>query len=234
MSGSTLSPPGRRAVPDRTRVAQWMIGCCLFSLGVKLFIDSGLGTDPLHAMIIGIVTTLDLPFVKVGVVEIGIVCLSLALWCAWNRTFPIVTVVSVFLTMGSVGFLIDLWNLLRLETVTTLLGNRWILAGSGLLLDSYASALIIVAGFGIRSMDLLVITVVQKFGIPFVVPKAAFEAGFVAVGWVLGGPVGLTTLLFVLIVSFLIQLFLGLNTRFLGMTNYGMAPSSTIEERAPA
>lgn len=206
-----------------SRILQWMAGCLLFSLGVKFFIDSNLGTDPLHALILGIVGTVRLPFVQVGVVELCLVLVSLAVWIAWTRSFPVVTVVSVFLTMVSVGFLIDLWNALHLEDLTSLIGNRWLVALVGFLLDSYASALIIISGFGIRSMDLLAITCVQTFKVPFVVPKIAFEAGFVIVGWALGGPVGLVTILFVVLVSVLIQFFMNINSRWLGMINHGLA-----------
>src|SRR4029450_13150553 len=55
--------------PFSATVLQYLMyfsGCALFALGVKLFIDADLGTDPLHAMIIGIVGTLDTPFLKRG------------------------------------------------------------------------------------------------------------------------------------------------------------------------
>jgi hypothetical protein len=129
-------------------MARWLWP--VFAWGQAIY-NSELGTDPLHAMIIGIVGWLDVPFIKVDVVELFVVVLTLGLWCAWNRTFPLVTLASVFLTIVSVGFLIDLWNALHLEELTGRIKQPWLLANIGFVLDSYASVLIIVAGFGIRS-----------------------------------------------------------------------------------
>jgi uncharacterized membrane protein YczE len=208
------------------RLPQWFLGCVLFSLGIKCFIDSRLGTDPLHAMIIGIVKKLDIPYVKIGVIELIVVTISLIVWCLWNKKFPIVTVASVFFTMVIVGFLIDLWNYIALERVTTWIPNPWALCVGGLVADAYASALIIMSGFGIRNMDLLAITIVRKIGWPFIAAKMLLEVGFVIVAWLTGGPVGAATLLFVLIVGSLIQPFMALNAHVLGLTNRGMASST--------
>jgi uncharacterized protein len=208
------------------RLPLWFLGCVLFSLGVKLFIDSHLGADPLHAMIIGIVDKLDVPYVKIGAIELVVVVVSLVVWCVWNKKFPILTVASVFFTMVLVGFLVDLWNYIHLESMTIWVADPWALAVCGLVIDAYASALIIMSGFGIRNMDLLAITLVQKLRWPFIAGKMLFEVGFVAVAWLTGGPVGVVTLLFVLIVGGLIQPFMALNGRVFALTNYGMAPST--------
>lgn len=208
------------------RLPLWFLGCVMFSLGVKLFVDSRLGADPLHAMIIGIANKLDVPYVKIGAIELVVVVVSLVVWCVWNKKFPILTVASVFFTMVLVGFLIDLWNNINLESASTRLADPWMLAASGLVVDAYASALIIMSGFGIRNMDLLAITLVQRLRWPFIAGKMLFEVGFVAVAWLTGGPVGVVTLLFVLIVGGLIQPFMALNARAFGLPNYGMAPSA--------
>jgi uncharacterized protein len=208
------------------RLLTWFLGCVLFSLGVKFFIDSGMGTDPLHAMIIGAVNRLDIPYVKIGAIELVVVVISLAVWCVWNKRFPILTVTSVFFTMGVVGYLVDLWNYIHLEGITANIRQPWTLCVFGLVADAYASALIIMSGFGIRNMDLLAITFVQKLGWPFIAAKMLFEVGFVIVAWLTGGPVGVATLLFVLIVGSLIQPFMAFNANAFGLTNYGMRAST--------
>ncbi len=210
----------------RGRLSLWFLGCCLFSIGVKLFIDSHLGTDPLHAMIIGIVNTLDFPYAKIGVIELVVV--SLLCWCIWNRSFPILTLASVFCTMVIVGFMVDLWNYVRIERLSNLVGNSWILAVGGLVVDAYASALIIMSGFGIRNMDLLAITFVQKLRWPFIAAKMMFETAFVAVALATHGPVGIATLMFVVIVGALIQPFMTWNALIFHLPNYGMAGNAQV------
>ena len=82
----------------------YLLGCVLFSLGVKSFIDANLGTDPLHAMIIGIVQTIDLPFIKIGFIASSTTVAFLIIWTVWNRRLP---PVMTFVTMALVGYLID-------------------------------------------------------------------------------------------------------------------------------
>jgi uncharacterized protein len=201
------------------RMAAYIVGCVLFSLGVKMFIDSALGTDPLHAMILGIVATVSLPGVGVGVIESALTASFLAVWTIWNRRLP---PLMTFVTMASVGFLIDLWNLIGLE--------RWTLAWLApsplmfvaLLSVSYASALIIISGIGIRVMDLLAISFVRRLGWRFLWAKLTFEAGFVLLALAFGGPVGLGTVCFVLVVGTLIPPMMWLSTRYLGLVNHGL------------
>src|SRR5579859_1618209 len=129
------------------RLATYFAGCLLFSLGVKFFIDANLGVDPLNCLVIALVHHIALPFVRIGVVSSVITALFLLAWMIWNRRWPPIT---PFFTMAIVGFLIDLWNYIGLETITVRLLGHYALLLTGLLMDSYASALIIMSGIGIR------------------------------------------------------------------------------------
>jgi uncharacterized membrane protein YczE len=205
------------------RTRAYLVGCVLFSLGVKLFIASGLGVDPLHSMVIGIVQAVDLPYVGIGLVSSAVTASFLALWSAWNRRLPPLT---TFITMALVGYLVDLWNLLGLE--------RWILPAltpgwtmlAALLLDAYASALIILSGIGIRVMDLMTITMRRRWGCSFLTGKIALEFGFLAVALLLGGPVGIGTVAFVAVVASFVTPFMRMNERLLGLPNFGLGGPS--------
>ena len=202
----------------------YVFGIILFSLGVKLFIDAGLGTDPLHAMIIGIVDTLDRQFIKIGFVESAITIFFLAVWAAWNRRFP---PLMTFVTMAAVGYMIDFWNMLDFSGIDWV--PRTALMVTALLMDAYASALIIMSGLGIRVMDLVAISMVQKWGWTFFWAKLLFEVSFVAVAFVFGGPIGLGTLAFVAIVGTLVPPMMWYSARLFGLPNYGLPPAATRE-----
>lgn len=199
----------------------YLFGCVLFSLGVKMFIDADLGTDPLHAMVIGIVRTIDLPFVKIGFVASSVTVTFLLIWTVWNRRFP---PLMTFVTMALVGYLIDLWNFIELERLTTAWLAPMPLMLAGLVIDAYASALIIMSGIGIRVMDLVAITFVKKLGWKFLWAKLLFEVGFVVVALLLGGPVGMGTVGFLVIVGTLIPPMMWANGRYIGLPNHGLAP----------
>lgn len=204
------------------QIALYISGVVLFSLGVKMFIDADLGTDPLHAMIIGIVNTLDTPFLRIGTVESLTTLIMLVVWAIWNRSFP---PLMTFVTMALVGYLIDLWNVLQLEQWTTAWLEPMPLMMAALLIDAYASALIIMSGIGIRVMDLIAITFVRKLGWTFLWAKLLFEVSFVTLALVFGGPVGIGTIGFVLIVGTLIPPMMWANERFMRIPNHGLARS---------
>lgn len=201
------------------QIIMYAAGIVLFSLGVKLFIDAGLGTDPLHAMIIGIVDTVDLPLIKIGFVESGITIFFLLIWTLWNRRFP---PLMTFVTMAAVGYLIDFWNMLDFS------GIGWIprsaLMLTALVMDAYASALIIMSGLGIRVMDLVAISMVRKWGWTFFWAKLLFEVSFVAIAFLFGGPIGIGTLAFVAIVGTLVPPMMWFSVRYFSLPNYGLPP----------
>ena len=203
------------------RTRTYLAGCVLFSLGVKLFIDSDLGVDPLHSMVIGIVQAVDLPYVGIGLVSSAVTASFLALWSAWNRRLPPLT---TFITMALVGYLVDLWNLLGLERwIVPALTPGWTML-TALLLDAYASALIILSGIGIRVMDLVTITMLRRWGCSFLTGKIGLELAFLTVALLLGGPVGIGTVAFVGVVATFITPFMRMNERLLGLPNFGLGP----------
>lgn len=203
------------------RTRAYLAGCVLFSLGVKMFIDSGLGVDPLHSMAIGIVQIVDLPYVGIGLVLSVVTASFLVLWSVWNRRLPPLT---TFITMALVGYLVDLWNLLGLERwIVPALTPGWTML-AGLLLDAYASALIILSGIGLRVMDLVTISMMRRWRCSFLAGKMGLEASFLTVALLLGGPVGVGTVAFVGIVASFITPFMRFNERLLGLPNFGLGP----------
>lgn len=199
------------------QIAMYVSGCILFSLGVKLFIESGMGTDPLHAMIIGIVSTVDLAFVRIGLVESCITGLFLVAWSVWNKRFP---PLMTFVTMAAVGFLIDFWNIVGIGFASLMSHTQLMLIA--LTIDAYASALIIMSGIGIRIMDLVAISMVKKWGWSFLTAKLLFEVSFVTIAMAFGGPIGIGTLAFVAIVGTLVPPMMWFSSRYLSMPNHGL------------
>ncbi|OBZ14235.1 hypothetical protein A8L34_09775 [Bacillus sp. FJAT-27264] len=204
-------------VGNERSVITYLIGCILFSLGAKSFIDSQLGTDPLDVLVLGIVKHTGL---TIGIVSGLIAVAFLVIWSIWNRRRPLVT---PFLTMFFVGNLIDLWNYLKIED--NFQSTAFVLLLIGLLLASIGSSLILMSGIGIRTIDLVAITMVQKWRIKFLYAKLSIEIFMVVSGSLLGGPVGIGTLAFLLAVSPGIVFFVYLFERMFGTECYGLHPS---------
>jgi uncharacterized protein (TIRG00374 family) len=215
-SESSAPKPPRRWFARR--LAMYLVGCACFSLGVKLFIDSDLGVDPFHAMTIGLVEAVDVPYLQIGFMDGLVTVVLLVVWTAWNRRLP---PLSTFVTMLMIGLLIDLWNWLGFNT-TDLVGSRALPLLGGLLLLAYGSSLIIMSGIGIRVVDLVALTLVRHLGTRFYLSKLALEAGFLLVGFLVGGPVGIAAVAFVCVVGPFMEPLIWANQRFLKLPDYGL------------
>jgi len=209
--------PAHYRAPRLKQIALYLLGCVLFSVGAKLFIDARLGTDPLDVLVIGMNGYLH---IGMGGCSAIVAIVLLAWWTAWNRRVPPLT---PFLTTAMVGYLIDLWNYLQLERFTGPAYGSVTMVVAGLFICSYASSLIIMSGIGIRIMDLLAITMVEKWGHSFFRAKMTLEIGLFASGWLLGGPVGFATVLFLFLVGPFIQPFIAINTTILKIENLGFS-----------
>ncbi|MEJ1201615.1 MULTISPECIES: hypothetical protein [unclassified Streptomyces] len=203
------------ALPARglaQRLSVYLAGCVVFAAGATLFIHSDLGTDPLDVLALGLKEHIP---ITIGIAQGAIAAVCIAVWAAWNRRRP---VMAPFITFFLCGSLIDLMLLAELSwmgSVPSLV--------TAVLLCAYGSALIIMSGIGIRAMDLIVITMTHRWKWPFWVAKAGIEAVLLGFGFLLGGPVGIGTLCFLVFVDGLIQPFMALNRRVLRLTNHGLA-----------
>ena len=214
----------------RYQLLLYSVGVGLFAFGARVFIDAGLGTDPLDVLVIGMNGHLS---IGLGLCSSLVAGFFLAWWTLWNRRLP---PLSPFVTTAVVGFMLDYFGAINIRQYTvdaipsiplSLAGEQYDLARfiaviGALLLCSYASALIIMSGIGIRIMDLVAITMIERLGWDFFRAKMTLEIGLFTLGWLLGGPVGITTLLFLVFVGPFIQPFMTVNNAYLGIPNRGI------------
>ena len=197
----------------RSQYALYLAGCVLFAIGATCFIEAGLGTDPLDVFALGI---RDVSPLTVGLAQGGFAVVMLAVWAGLKRQVPSVW---PFLTFFFCGSMIDLWLHSGLLATPTTSAPLMLI---GVALCSFGSAYIIMSGIGIRAMDLVAIALVERTGRPFWVFKAISELALLAVGWALGGPVGIGTVFFLVFVGLLIQPVMSLNGRIVGLPNHAL------------
>jgi uncharacterized membrane protein YczE len=174
-----------------------------------------MGTDPLDVFALGLLKHLP---ITVGIAQGGFALACLAIWAVWNRRLPIV---SPFVTFFFCGSLIDLWMYSGIAKRLELSPNGLLLMGVSLC--AWGSSLIIMSGIGIRAMDLVAITMMAKWKLPFWACKGCLEVFLLVSGWLLGGPVGPGTLVFLVFVGWLIQPIMWASQKFLNLQNYGLA-----------
>ncbi|MDC0708562.1 hypothetical protein POL68_08780 [Stigmatella sp. ncwal1] len=199
----------------------YLLGCVLFSFGANFFIASHLGTDPLDVMALGLIQ--HVPWMTVGMAHGGFAALCLGVWAIWNRKAP---PLSPFVTFFLCGSLIDLWMHIQVANAFLFLPPFPMML-IGVVLCAYGSSLIIMSGIGIRAMDLVAISMVNKWRLPFWASKGALEVLLLVSGWILGGPIGIGTLFFLAFVGWLIQPLMWANNQFLKLRNYGLEVSQS-------
>ncbi len=194
--------------------ALYVLGCVLFAFGATCFIEANLGTDPLDVFALGLRDNTPL---TVGMAQGLFAALMLVIWAGFERRVPSIW---PFITFFFCGTMIDLW-----------LHSGWLgrtpisdaaLMLIGVALCAWGSAYIIMSGIGIRAMDLVALALAERTRRPFWLFKAISEAALLAAGWVLGGPIGVGTVFFLIFVGFLIQPVMTFNGRVIGLSNHAL------------
>lgn len=181
------------------RLPRLILGLVLFGLGVSMQIISTLGLAPWDVLHQGISFQTGIPIGTVGILT-GVTVLLL--WIPLRERWGIGTVLNAFL----IGIVIDLTLWVTPDEVEQL-WLRWTLLVAGILAVAIGSALYIGAGLGPGPRDGLMTGLARK-GWNVGIARFVIEVTVLAVGWFLGGTVGIGTVLFAFGMGPLIALFL--------------------------
>ena len=185
------------------RLIQLLVGLILYGLAVAMIVRAGLGLDPWNVLNQGVAERLPLSY---GVVMILIGAAVLLLWLPLRQKPGIGTVANVFL----IGVFADLG--LAWIPADLPLAVRIVMLVAGVVLTGVATGAYVGAGLGPGPRDGLMTGIVKRTGWPVKYVRTAIEIAVVAVGWLLGGAVGLGTVLFALTIGPLVHVFLPLFT----------------------
>jgi uncharacterized membrane protein YczE len=195
MRSLVLDPPTDRLA---RRVISLATGLVLFGVSVALLVAGGLGLDPWDVFQQGLADRLHIPF-GLGVIGIGV--LVLLLWIPLRQRPGFGTLSNVIV----VGLVID--ATLPLLPTSHLISFRITYLVAGVLLNAVATGLYIGAGMGPGPRDGLMTGLAAK-GISIRVARSAVELSVLAAGWLLGGTVGVGTLVYALSIGPLVQILL--------------------------
>jgi uncharacterized membrane protein YczE len=192
VEGSSTSP--RDAAPRSgtvTRFVQLMAGLVLFGASLALLVRSELGLDPWDVFHQGLSVATGL---SIGVCTIAAGVVVLLLWIPLRQRPGIGTVANVVL----VGLSLD--GVLLLIPPTGDLVLRWTYLVAGIVLNGIATGAYIGAGLGPGPRDGLMVGFARS-GRSLRVVRTAIEVSVLVVGWLLGGTVGIGTVLFALTIG---------------------------------
>lgn len=174
------------------RVAQLLAGLFLYGFAIAMMIRAALGIAPWDVLSQGIVLHTGFNY---AVVTNVIGALVLLLWIPIRQKPGIGTVANVLLIGPSIQ--VGLW---LLPDVTDLMPRILLLVG-GLVVLAIATGLYIGARFGPGPRDGLMTGIHRRTGWPIWVVRTSIEVTVLAIGWLLGGNVGLGTLAFALLIG---------------------------------
>lgn len=185
------------------RIPQLLVGLWLYGLAMALFIRSGLGLDPWDVFHAGLQQLWGWSF---GTVVIVVGFAVLLLWIPLRQWPGLGTIANAVV----IGVATD--ATLAVVPVASSWLASWGLLALGLVINGLAGALYIGAQLGPGPRDGLMTGLARRTGWSLRLVRTGLEVTVLAIGWALGGAVGIGTLAYALAIGPLVQFFLPLVT----------------------
>ena len=190
-----------RASPRRfgRRLIQLLVGLVLYGVSMAMLVRSGLGVGPWDVFHQGLANHVPLSF---GQVTIAVGALVLLLWIPLRQRPGLGTLLNVIV----IGLAADA-GLALIPIAESWLPGAALMLG-GVVANGLAGALYVGARLGPGPRDGLWVALTQRTGHSIRLVRTVLEVTVVAVGWLLGGVVGIGTVVYALAIGPLVQLFM--------------------------
>jgi uncharacterized membrane protein YczE len=195
--------PCQDASPMARRLIQLYAGLVLYGTSMALQIRAGLGLDPWDVFHQGVTNHTSLSFGTVTMITGGAVLLG---WIPLRQLPGLGTVSNVFV----IGLSVD--AALGLVPSAGPLPVQLLMLASGVFLNGVAGAAYIGAGFGPGPRDGLMTGLVRRTGRSVRLIRTSIEVIVLVTGWLLGGTVGLGTVVYAVSIGPLLHRLLPLLT----------------------
>lgn len=183
-----------------TRGARLLAGLVLYGLSIALLLRSGLGLDPWDVFHEGVARRTG---TAIGAVVIATSLAVLLLWLPLRQRPGLGTLANAVL----VGVFVEV--ALAVVPSPDELGAASLLLVAGIVLNAVATALYLSAGLGAGARDGLMTGLAAR-GIPIRRARTVVEITVLAAGWLLGGTVGIGTVLYAVSIGPLVHLLIPL------------------------
>ena len=181
------------------RLIQLLVGLTLYGAAMGLMVRAGLGLDPWDVFHQGLAGRVGL---SIGLLVNIVGALVLLLWIPLRQRPGIGTIANVLV----IGTAMDL-SMLVLPVLDGLAVRSAALA-LAIVINGVAGAMYIGAGLGPGPRDGLMTGLVRRTGWSIRLVRTGIELAVLAIGWMMGGTVGVGTVLYALAIGPLVQAFL--------------------------
>ncbi len=172
-----------------SRIMQLLVGLVLYGAGCAIMVRAGIGLDPWTVFAQGISRQTG---VGIGWVTNVVGFLVLLLWIPLRQRPGLGTVANILLVGTSMQ------ATLAVSPAVDGFALQLIVFVAGMVLVAVASGLYIGADFGPGPRDGLMTGLHARFGWPIWAARLGVEASVLLAGWILGGTVGIGTIIFAL------------------------------------
>lgn len=195
------------------RILLLLAGLTVAHLGVTLFLESDLGSDPFNVLVQGLYRSLPWPeFMSHGRVHLLVCLLIVLVLLLADRSY---VRIGTLLCMALGGPIIDLWSipLAPLFAEGLSLVQRLPALVLGCVILAFGMTIVICSKAGTGPNDLVAVVISDKTAKPFGAVRVTVDLAFALLGWLLGGIVGLGTIVCAGLVGPCAQLFMPLSER---------------------
>ncbi|MHC1719704.1 MAG: YitT family protein [Clostridiaceae bacterium] len=174
-------------------------GLLLYAVAILLTLYSKLGVSPWDVFHVGVTNHVSLTFGQVSILTgFAIVALSVFL--------GVIPGLSSIFNMIFIGVFIDLINSLSILSTPASLPGKIAMLLTGIFMMGWATFFYLRVEMGAGPRDGLMEGLVKKFDKPVWMIRSTIELMALALGFAMGGPVGLGTLLIAFTIGFSVQL----------------------------
>lgn len=175
-----------------TRLPRLLIGLVLCSLGITLLLTAGIGLNPWGTFTAGLVNITGLSFGRLSqLIGLTIIVLTIPL--------KVVPGVGTILNMIFIGMLIDIFKTLSFMTQPSVFVLQLLMCIIGLGILSVGIYTYMSSGLGAGPRDGLMLALIKITGQNATVIKPIIEVTVTIIGILLGGPLGIGTVIVALL-----------------------------------
>ena len=166
-----------------------LIGLIFCGIGVALFLYTGLGVDPASVFELGIANVFHISYgTSSALINVVILVIEFIIDKSYINISSMIAIFGIGYTADFVKLLL---NLLRLGELNIIIKMAMILAG--LLIMAVGIATYIRADLGVGAIDLISEIISRKGKLQYRLVRIAGDISFVVIGFLLGGTVGIGT-----------------------------------------
>ncbi|HHT19811.1 MAG TPA: hypothetical protein GXZ74_00010 [Tissierellia bacterium] len=180
------------------RFLKLIFGLFLHGLGIVMQIQANIGYAPWDVLHVGLAQTIGL---TIGQASISVGLMILLIDLLLKEPLGLGTILNMLL----VGLFVDLIMSTGLIPVMSHLIGSVLLLFLGLVVLALGVYFYIGSGFGAGPRDTLMVALNRRLNVPIGIARSGIEFTALVIGWLLGGMVGIGTIMAVILIGFILQ-----------------------------